>query len=1081
MRPIQLTLTAFGPYHQTEVIDFRQLAPHNLFVISGKTGAGKTTIFDGIAYALYGEPSGTDRKEAVSSLRSDFVTDDQPTTAELIFELRGQRYRIFRQLPYLKRGNKTQTSGKAELYQLNDDALQADLFAETPLVERQIPNMVNPKIEELLGLNRDQFNQLVMLPQGEYQRFLTSKTTEKEAILRTVFNTERYQTVVENLKMSADRAKEEVTKTQARYNSLIQSIHQQLPQRESPFFEHFQEEGEIQINSFQAIAGLEIEAAFYQAKEHSIHKEIVQQEEMISAEQERLVESRSLNAKFQELESAQKHLQSLSAEQFTINSLKHSVNLAEKALSIEKFANDAIRLRREHAETKVELAAAQERFKEAELSHQSAFEKYQLAQGKEELITTLSEEVTLLESRERDIATLNQYQTAISHSQAQITQIQQEINRLTDIIQKKETEKRDYQQRIKNAEASSDPIAQYQQLHSYFQQLSTRLEKQKSEQAALLLLKEEKKRGAIALENAQKAQKEAAARFYQQQALTLMHTLEAGQPCPVCGSLEHPYKTAEAPIDQTDIDVTDGSPINPQDDFEAANQNLITTQRRYDQLIDREKEIDERLQHIAEELQEEWQKITDLRQQESDYIAPLALEIATYELTVSSLIANSQKVESAFIDSQHSLQLLRTLRPQFEAIERDLMQHQTVLEQLKESYQNEKHRLTEMESTLKSILQNIPENLRDTAAYRSYLDQQKTALTTLKTQLKEAEKRIQEVEKERALASQKLEQQQMQQERLSLHLAKAEDEFHKALFQALFIKRADDGTELADEAQFIEAQQQIPHLTVNRAKVAEFERQYLIANEKVNALTEALTGKEPIDLSALEQKVNSNREQLTKLQRSFSENQQLISHIEQTIAGIGKISTALEAARSLHEKTVEVYDLVRGQNSSRISLERFILIEYFEMIIHAANIRLQQMSNGQFQFMRSEDIASRNVQSGLDLNIYDAYTGENRDVKTLSGGEKFKASLSLSLGMADVIQSHKGGVSIDTLFIDEGFGALDEESLLQAIDVLIELQASGRMIGVISHVEELKQTLPARIEVTKTKSGYSKTAIIHHQ
>ncbi len=1080
MRPIQLTLTAFGPYHKREVIDFRKLAPHNLFVISGKTGAGKTTIFDGISYALFGEASGLDRQNATPSLRSDFATDEIPTTAELIFELKGKQYRIFRQLPYLKAGNKSVTPGKAEIYALNNEGPQNDLFAETPLVERQIPNMVNPKVEALLGLNRDQFNQLVMLPQGEYQRFLTSKTTDKEAILRTVFNTERYQTVVENLKISADRSKEKVTKIQARYNTLIQTIHQQLPQRESPFFEHFQEESEIQINSFQAIEGLSIEEAFYQAEESTIRKKITQQEAIIEAEQERLVESRALNAKFQELEDAQKNLQTLSAQQLTIDTLRHSVDLAEKAQSMEKFANDAFRLRKEHSEAEKTLTEAQECFKEAEKELQNALETYQLAQKGERTITMLSEEVTLLESREKEIEALTQSQTAIAHSREQLTEIQQKIDHLNDIIRKEQTKKSDWQQKIKNAETGSDPIAQYQQLRADFEQFSTLLEKQKSEQATLLLLEEEKKRRAIALEDAQKEQKEAAAKFYQQQALNLTHALEDGKPCPVCGSLEHPQKAGAQYRNQYRKDIEDLS-INPQHEFETANQNLINTQRLYDQLIDREKEAHERRQQVTQELKDLWQKITDFSQQEKEYIEPLALQIATYELTVSSLTSNSQKIESAFTHSQKSLQLLRTLRPEFEAIEKRLAQHQTELDQLKESYQDEKSRLTERESSLKSILQNIPENLRDPLAYRTYLDQQKNTLTTLKAQLKSAEKRLHEAEKDRALAFQKLEQHQTQKEKCSLNLKKAEENYHQALLHASFIKRADDGTEQADEAQFIAAQQLIPHLAENREKVTAFERHYLIANEKVNTLSLALSGKEPIDLSTLEQKVNADKEKLAELQSRLHKNQQLISQIKLAITGINEVSSALEAARARHEKTVEVYDLVRGQNSRRISLERFILIEYFEMIIHAANIRLYQMSNGQFQFIRSEDIATRNVQSGLDLNIYDAYTGENRDVKTLSGGEKFKASLSLSLGMADVIQSHKGGVSIDTLFIDEGFGALDEESLLQAIDVLIELQASGRMIGVISHVEELKQTLPARIEVTKTKSGYSKTEIIQHQ
>ncbi len=177
----------------------------------------------------------------------------------------------------------------------------------------------------------------------------------------------------------------------------------------------------------------------------------------------------------------------------------------------------------------------------------------------------------------------------------------------------------------------------------------------------------------------------------------------------------------------------------------------------------------------------------------------------------------------------------------------------------------------------------------------------------------------------------------------------------------------------------------------------------------------------------------------------------------------------------IYGKITDLYDIVRGQNGLKLSFERYIQIEYLERIIQSANERLKEMSNGQFVLIRSDRQEVRGRQSGLGLDVYDAYTGQTRDVKTLSGGEKFNASLCLALGMADVIQSFQGSVSIDTMFIDEGFGSLDEESLNKAIDTLIDLQKSGRMIGVISHVEELKAAFPAILEVKKAKEGHSHT------
>ncbi|MBO9607390.1 MAG: hypothetical protein J7639_15615 [Paenibacillaceae bacterium] len=193
------------------------------------------------------------------------------------------------------------------------------------------------------------------------------------------------------------------------------------------------------------------------------------------------------------------------------------------------------------------------------------------------------------------------------------------------------------------------------------------------------------------------------------------------------------------------------------------------------------------------------------------------------------------------------------------------------------------------------------------------------------------------------------------------------------------------------------------------------------------------------------------------------------------IAAAHERTAQAEARLSLLQ---DVFQALKGDNSLKLSFERYILIEFLEQILQAANQRLRKLSNGQFELQRSGRLETRGKQSGLGLDVYDAYTGMNRDVKSMSGGEKFNASLCLALGMSDVIQAYEGGVSIEMMFIDEGFGSLDEESLAKAIDTLVDLQRSGRMIGVISHVQELKAALPAAIEVTKTKDGHSRTAVV---
>lgn len=212
--------------------------------------------------------------------------------------------------------------------------------------------------------------------------------------------------------------------------------------------------------------------------------------------------------------------------------------------------------------------------------------------------------------------------------------------------------------------------------------------------------------------------------------------------------------------------------------------------------------------------------------------------------------------------------------------------------------------------------------------------------------------------------------------------------------------------------------------------------------------------------------------------QALNQSRSIYETVEKFIEQLSLLTKKIKDVEQQFSKIEDLYDIIRGQNHMKLSFERYIQIEYLEQMIQSANERLRDMSNGQFELMRSDRQEVRGRQSGLGLDVYDAYTGQTRDVKTLSGGEKFNAALCLALGMADIIQSFQGAVSIDTMFIDEGFGTLDEESLAKAIDTLIDLQKEGRMIGVISHVEELKAAFPAILEVKKEREGYSSTSFI---
>ena len=255
MRPIQLTMTAFGPYKGTETVDFRKLKDNRLFVISGATGAGKTTIFDGICFALYGQASGEDRTD-IRAMRSDFADDDVQTTVELTFAIHKRIYRILRQIPYVKKGNKSETAGRCTFYELTADG-------EIPCVDRQIVSEINKKVEELIGFTQAQFSQIVMLPQGEFRKFLTSDTENKETIMRKIFKTEPYRELVERLKAKKDDAQSQLLKEMQQSEGHIQQIPTLLPERESSIFDVLDNE---HYNVNQVVQGLEEERSFYEEK-----------------------------------------------------------------------------------------------------------------------------------------------------------------------------------------------------------------------------------------------------------------------------------------------------------------------------------------------------------------------------------------------------------------------------------------------------------------------------------------------------------------------------------------------------------------------------------------------------------------------------------------------------------------------------------------------------------------------------------------------------------------------------------------------------------------------------------------------
>lgn len=365
-------MTAFGPYKDREVIDFTELDENRIFVISGNTGAGKTTIFDAICFVLYGAASGEDRSD-VKGLRSDFADDDVHTSVELEFELRGHLYRIKRQLSHVKKGNKTATGEAYEFYEKIGEQ-------EIPCVDRQIVSEINKKVEELVGLTRDQFIQIVMLPQGEFRKLLTSQTENKEEILRKIFKTERYTLISQRLKEKKQQAEDDFTRekqTRDRYFSDIQTL---LPARdESTLFATLAQEN---FNTYQVLDGLDEESVYYE-KSIEANK---QNEKLAEAAYHKKLEeyhkAEGINEEFKNLEEKENHLKEERAKEPIFKEKKVQLENAERAGKIESYENQVNEWRKDEKEKSARFQLIEKSYHRTVQTMQTAEASYKEQESK---------------------------------------------------------------------------------------------------------------------------------------------------------------------------------------------------------------------------------------------------------------------------------------------------------------------------------------------------------------------------------------------------------------------------------------------------------------------------------------------------------------------------------------------------------------------------------------------------------------------------------------------------------------------------------------------------------------------------
>ncbi|MGG0239663.1 AAA family ATPase [Bacillus rhizoplanae] len=1027
MRPIKLIMTAFGPYKQQETIDFEELGEHRIFAISGNTGAGKTTIFDAICYALYGEASGEERNDT-SMLRSQFADDNVYTSVELLFQLKAKTYCIKRQLGHKKQGNKTITGHAIEFYEVVNEE-------QIPCVDRFHVTDVNKKVEDLIGLSKHQFSQIVMLPQGEFRKLLTSETENKEEILRRIFKTDRYKLMRELLDQKRKEWKDVLQEKQKERELYFRNVFK-LPVRDGALLEILA--NQEHVNTHQVVEALQQEIAFYEKQEKQLEKQELIQLKQLKEAETGYHEAKALNDRLQDLQTKQNRYDSLQQERSSIEVKEQQFKRAEQAsrlLPFEQWYDEAVQSAQQAEQYMKQIAAKQEQFV---LAYERAEQQYEQEKNNETVREETKRNVQMLEELKEVIATFADKKIKLAASEKQIEQFRLEVSKLEKQQEFSSTQKQQLSGKLKQIEQALE------QYRAKVEQLSRMREDAKVLKDAYQVWQEVQKyererKGALErMSTAQQAYETLEKSWLSEQAGQLAIHLHDGKPCPVCGSTSHPNKATEqeVSINEEQLNILREQKVQAEKQHVQIEEKCNFYKGQYEELC---KEVQAR-GYAVSELADAYQTLI----QQGKQLAAEVNELKESEEERKQLSSQLQKLEE-------ELDMLQ-------ATKRDIEEklHRSEMEsiQLRTSYENDKEK--------------IPAEMQTLEAWQQAYEAKASLLRRLQESWQRAQEEFQRCtsEKIRVEEAYKAAQQQYTQ-------GNENKEEKYARFMAEL-----EASGFASQQAYTEAKLSDAERKDLQQHIQTYYSMLEVLTKQIEELIEQLQGKEWTELTQLEEQLKELEIQLDIIKEQRQRTKSANEYISDLHENICRIDEQIHEEEAAFQELVDLYEVMKGDNESRISFERYILIEYLEQIVQVANERLRKLSNGQFYLKRSERVEKRNRQSGLGLDVYDAYTGQTRDVKTLSGGEKFNASLCLALGMADIIQSYEGGISIETMFIDEGFGSLDEESLTKAVDALIDLQKSGRFIGVISHVQELKNAMPAVLEVMKQKDGCSKTRFV---
>ncbi|WP_338754182.1 AAA family ATPase [Bacillus sp. FJAT-52991] len=1034
MKPLKLMMQAFGPYAGKEIIDFGQLENHTMFVISGRTGSGKTTIFDGISFAIYGRASSEGRTGA--ELRSHFASDDLLTEVMLQFSLKGHTYEIYRspqQEKKKERGDGYRTvTAKAELYEWINDG-------ERKLLAANVRD-VDEKIKEIVQLDANQFRQILMIPQGEFRKLLVSDSKDKEQILQRLFHTQFYKKIEEKLKVEASSLKQKVQSGAEERTQLLKSI-------QSSSEEMVQLLQTSPLNESAVIIQLAKDIEDLTVQSQHIQQTLLKQNELRDEWNKKLDQAERLIIQIERKEQLDKQLQQLQARKEDILSKQTEIVWAEKATKLEQQEKECKALKSEldglnqriNLTTK-ELAAKQEAYIQAEQiwkeenakeeERQQAADEVSKLNGIKAAVYSLDDEQQLLERLEKEKQQLEscRMELSIKHEEAEkrIDQVEAELSSLDH-----------WQNQLYQEEKKLTKVNERIQLCHDIQEQQTEVSNLQEQYRNLMKKYDEK---SVQLTRAQTVLEELESAWNKHHASMLAATLVAGQPCAVCGSTDHPHPASEvlgAPAKE-EIQLAKNEVERLESEQLIIEKNKFEKQTRYELSTETLGKLKQKAEEIGldDDLMKDGQRI-------------------------DGLLKQKQASEALVREANERLQLKTKWMETKEKLKEERRKLQREINELQQKASNAQELFVAKREGMEHLLKSIPASIRKKPAFDEALDRVEKRKQELFERFDQALKQKQISEKSVATAAATLQEVEYMHKGKQKQLEKERNVFLELMNQYQFKDYKQYESSKRSEAAIKHIQQEI----------MAYHEELRSVSDRRQELIQLLEGVEKPNVAHIKQELASITEQITIEQERWAMTSALIRDCHRIKERVEELNEDLKELEEKYQLIGHLYDMAHGNNVHKLTFERYVLASFLDDILTVANERLVKMTAGRYYLLRKTDRAKGNAQSGLELLVFDQYTGQERHVKTLSGGESFKASLALALGLAEVVQQYAGGVSLETMFIDEGFGTLDQESLDQAIEALMDIQSSGRLVGVISHVPELKERIEARLEVISTQSG----------